>query len=33
MKDIILIDLQENNLHFLNAYIKVINTIVNILSI
>ncbi|CAG8725048.1 13392_t:CDS:1, partial [Funneliformis mosseae] len=32
MKDIVLIDLQENNLHSLNAYIKTINAVVNIPS-
>ena len=32
MKDAILVDLQENNLHSLDAYIKVINTVTNILS-
>ncbi|CAG8621852.1 442_t:CDS:2 [Funneliformis caledonium] len=29
MKNVVLIDLQENNLHSLNAYIKAINAIVN----
>ncbi|CAG8564463.1 2869_t:CDS:2 [Funneliformis caledonium] len=29
MKDVVLIDLQENNLYSLNAYIKAINAIVN----
>ncbi len=33
IKDIILIDLQKNNLYFLNTYIKVINVVTNILSI
>jgi len=33
MKDAILVDLQENNLHSLDAYIKAINTVTNILSI
>ncbi|CAG8439379.1 12077_t:CDS:2 [Funneliformis mosseae] len=33
MKDVVLIDLQENNLHSLNAYIKAINAVVNVLSI
>ncbi|CAG8725036.1 2080_t:CDS:1, partial [Funneliformis mosseae] len=32
MKDVVLIDLQENNLHSLNAYIKAINAIVNVPS-
>ncbi|CAG8646811.1 4929_t:CDS:1, partial [Funneliformis mosseae] len=30
MKNVILIDLQENNLHSLDVYIKTINTIVNV---
>ncbi|CAG8684555.1 14915_t:CDS:2 [Funneliformis caledonium] len=30
MKDVILIDLQENDLHSLNAYIKAINTVMDI---
>jgi len=32
MKNVILIDLQENDLHSLDAYIKAINTVVNIPS-
>ncbi|CAG8492024.1 9441_t:CDS:2 [Funneliformis caledonium] len=32
MKDVVLIDLQENNLHSLNAYIKAINAVVNVPS-
>ncbi len=32
MKDIILIDLQENDLYSLDAYIKAINTVVNVPS-
>ncbi|CAG8501054.1 13604_t:CDS:2 [Funneliformis mosseae] len=32
MKDVVFIDLQENNLHSLNTYIKAINAIVNVLS-
>jgi len=32
MKDSILVDLQKNNLHSLDAYIKAINIITNILS-
>jgi len=32
MKDVILIDLQENNLHSLNEYIKTINAVVNVPS-
>ncbi len=32
MKDSIFINLQENNLHFLDTYIKAINIIINILS-
>src|SRR6266540_3667497 len=32
MKDVILVDLQENNLHSLDAYIKAINTITNVSS-
>jgi hypothetical protein len=32
MKDVILIDLQENNLHSLNEYIKAINAVVNVPS-
>jgi hypothetical protein len=30
MKDVILVDLQENNLHSLDAYLKAINVIVNV---
>src|ERR1044072_6380687 len=33
MKDVILIDLQENDLHSLDAYIKAINTVVDVPSI
>ncbi|CAG8693326.1 7139_t:CDS:2 [Funneliformis caledonium] len=33
MKDVILIDLQENNLHSLNAYIKALDAIINVPSI
>ena len=33
IKDVILVDLQENNLHSLNAYIKTIEIIINILFI
>ncbi|CAG8740325.1 16827_t:CDS:1, partial [Funneliformis mosseae] len=32
MKDVVLIDLQENNLHSLNVYIKAINTVMNVSS-
>ncbi len=32
MKDAILVDLQENNLHSLDAYIKAINTVTNVPS-
>jgi len=32
MKDAILIDLQENDLHSLDAYIRAINTVVNVPS-
>jgi len=32
MKDVILVDLQENNLHSLDAYVKAINTVVNVPS-
>lgn len=32
MKDVILVDLQENNLHSLDAYLKAINVVVNIPS-
>ncbi|CAG8484954.1 14419_t:CDS:2 [Funneliformis mosseae] len=30
MKDVVLIDLQKNNLHSLNTYIKAINVITNL---
>ena len=33
MKDVILVDLQENNLHSIDAYIKTIDTVINVLSI
>ena len=33
MKDIVLIDLQENNLYGLNAYIKAINAVVDVPSL
>lgn len=32
MKDVILVDLQENNLHSLDAYLKAISVVVNIPS-
>src|SRR6266540_1736933 len=32
MKDAILVDLQENNLHSLDTYIKAINTVTNVSS-
>jgi len=32
MKDVVLIDLQENNFHFINAYIRAVNAVVNIPS-
>ena len=32
MKDVILVDLQENNLHSLDAYFKAIDVVVNVLS-
>ena len=32
MKDMILVDLQENNLHSLDAYLKAINVVVNVPS-
>ena len=33
MKDVILVDLQENNLHSLDVYLKAIDVIINIPSI
>ena len=33
MKDVILVDLQENNLHSLDAYLKAIDVVVNVPSI
>ncbi len=30
MKDVVLIDLQENNFHFINAYIRAVNAVVNV---
>ena len=32
IKDVVLVDLQENNLHSINAYIKAINAVVNVPS-
>ncbi len=32
MKDVILVDLQENNLHLIDAYVKAIDAITNVLS-